>query len=137
MAREFSDLRLFVGRVIVENDGDRLVVGQFEAAPAVRRQAMFMPDLHDRRGGNPNSLRHRANGPRRCLLSRCLKCQRHDLLNKSPSSSAMPGGLLLSRRRPSTLSDMKRSCQRQTQGLDFPFTSMMANVPRPSPLIKI
>ena len=51
--------------------------------------------------------------------------------------SAMPGGLLLSRNRPSTPSDMKRSCQRQTQGLDFPVACMMATVPRPLPLIKM
>ncbi len=55
----------------------------------------------------------------------------------SPSSGAMPGGLLLSRRRPSTPSDMKRPCHRQTQGLDFPVASMIATVPRPSPLINM
>ena len=45
------------------------------------------------------------------------------------SSGAMPGGRVLSRRRPSTPSSMKRSCQRQTVVLDLPVSAMMAAVP--------
>ena len=45
------------------------------------------------------------------------------------SSGAMPGGPVLSQRRSSTPSSMKRSCQRQTVVLDLPVFAMMVAVP--------
>lgn len=48
------------------------------------------------------------------------------------SRGAFPGGRLLSLSRPSTPSAMNRSCQRHTQGLDFPVAAMIACVPRPT-----
>ena len=41
-------------------------------------------------------------------------------LTVSPGSGRLPGGRVLSRRRPSTPSCMNRSCQRQTTGFDRP-----------------
>jgi hypothetical protein len=63
---------------IVKLLGKSLVIQQFEAAPAMWRTSMLMPDLDDRRGCNPNSLRHRANGPVRGLLPRRFKCKGDD-----------------------------------------------------------
>src|SRR5829696_4197281 len=54
---------------------------------------------------------------------------------RSPTSGpngAMRDGRVLSRRRPSTPSAAKRSCQRQTAVLLLPVRRMMAAVPRPS-----
>lgn len=75
-------------------------------------QIMLMPDLHDRRGCNPNSLGHRTNGPVRCFLSRRLKRQRLDPLNEFAIKRRNAGSLLLSCNSRSTPSDMKRACQR-------------------------
>ena len=44
----------------------------------------------------------------------------------------MPGFLVLSRSSPATPSRMKRSCQRQTHGLDLPVRRMISAVPQPS-----
>ena len=46
----------------------------------------------------------------------------------------MRDGRVLSRRRPSTPSSMKRSCQRQTQVFDLPVRRMIFVVPAPSAL---
>lgn len=62
--------------------GESLVVGEFEAAPAMRCQRMLMPDLDDRRGCNPNDLGHRTNRPVRCFLLRRIKRQCDDTLNE-------------------------------------------------------
>jgi hypothetical protein len=50
------------------------------------------------------------------------------------SSLAMREGRVLSRKSPSTPSAANRSCQRQTQVLDFPVSRTIAFVPTPSPL---
>jgi hypothetical protein len=50
------------------------------------------------------------------------------------SSFAMREGRVLSRKRPSTPSTAKRSCQRQTQVLDLPVSRMIALVPTPAAL---
>lgn len=47
-------------------------------------------------------------------------------------SGAMREGRVLSRSNPSTPSLLKRSCQRQTQVLDFPVCRMIVAVPTPS-----
>ena len=47
---------------------------------------------------------------------------------------AFPGGRDVPRSRPSTSSCMNRSCQRQTQFLDFAVAEMIAEAPSPSPL---
>jgi hypothetical protein len=49
-------------------------------------------------------------------------------------SGRMREGRVLSRRRPSYPSCMKRSCQRQTQVFDFPVRRMISLVPTPSAL---
>src|SRR5215831_7689053 len=49
-------------------------------------------------------------------------------------SGRMREGRVLSRRRPSYPSCMKRSCQRQTQVFDLPVRRMISLVPIPSPL---
>ncbi len=46
----------------------------------------------------------------------------------------MREGRVLSRKRPSTPSATKRSCQRQTQVLDLPVSRMISFVPTPSAL---
>ena len=46
-------------------------------------------------------------------------------------SGATRGGRVLSRKRPSTPSSAKRSCQRQTQVFDLPVRRMISTVPRP------
>ncbi len=48
----------------------------------MRGKAMLMPDLHNRRGCNPNGLGHRTNSPMRCFLLRRLKRQCDDPLNE-------------------------------------------------------
>jgi hypothetical protein len=53
------------------------------------------------------------------------------LSTSAVSSGAIPGGLVLSRSKPSTPSAMKRSCQRHTQVFDFPVAAMIARVPTP------
>ncbi len=55
----------------------------------------------------------------------------------SGAIGALPGGRVLSRRRPSTPSRMKRSCQRQTQVFDLPVSVMIAVVPRPAALSRM
>ena len=50
------------------------------------------------------------------------------------SSFAMREGRVLSRKRPSTPSTAKRSCQRQTHVLDLPVSRMIALVPTPAAL---
>src|SRR6202035_531029 len=49
-------------------------------------------------------------------------------LTRSAANAALPGGRVLSRRRPSTPSSMKRSCQRQTTGLDSPDRRMTSSI---------
>ena len=50
------------------------------------------------------------------------------------SSFAMREGRVFSHKSPSTPSAANRSCQRQTQVLDFPVSRLIAFVPTPSPL---
>src|SRR5690242_8669132 len=50
-------------------------------------------------------------------------------------SGGLPEGRVLSRRRPSTPSSMKRSCQRQTHVLSFPLCRSMPLVPTPRPRV--
>lgn len=66
---------------IVKFLGERLFAGKLEAAPAMRRQPVFMPDLDDRRAGNPNRLRHGPHGSMRRFLPRRPQCQRNDPLH--------------------------------------------------------
>ena len=55
----------------------------------------------------------------------------------SSGSLGLPGGRVLSRRRPSTPSCMNRSCQRQTAGLDRPEWRMTSMVPHPSAVARM
>jgi hypothetical protein len=50
----------------------------------------------------------------------------------SGASGAIREGRVLSRNKPSTPSDIKRSCQRHTQVFDLPVCRMIAAVPKPS-----
>ncbi len=76
------------GRIDIEPDdvvqllGERLVVRQLEAAPAVRRQAVIVPDLHHRGGGDADRLGHRANRPVRRFVGRRLQRQRDHLVDQ-------------------------------------------------------
>ena len=117
---------------VVELLGEGRVVGQLEGAPAMRREAVGVPDLHDRGRGDAGRLGHRAPRPVGRLVRRRLERQRDDLGRPLGASGALPGGRVLSRSSPSTPSAMKRSCQRQTQVLDLPVAAMIAEVPRPS-----
>lgn len=62
--------------------GEGLVIGQLEAAPAVRRQAVIMPDLHDRRRRDANRFGHCTDSPMRRLMGGLLQRQRHDLVDQ-------------------------------------------------------
>jgi hypothetical protein len=53
---------------------------------------------------------------------------------RSQATGALPGGRVLSRKRPATPSAMKRACQRQTVVFDVPVVAMIAFVPKPSAL---
>ena len=55
----------------------------------------------------------------------------------SAGSGALPGGLVLSRRSPSTPSCMKRSCQRQITGLALPERRITSKVPHPSAVARM
>ena len=55
----------------------------------------------------------------------------------SPGSGRLPGGRVLSRRRPSTPSCMNRSCQRQTTGFDRPERRTISSVPQSSAVARI
>src|SRR5215470_10332994 len=52
-------------------------------------------------------------------------------------SGRLPGGRVLSRRRPSTPSRMNRSCQRQTTGFDRPERRTISSVPQSSAVARI
>ena len=56
--------------------------------------------------------------------------QRDDALGRLDASGLMREGRVLSRSSPSKPSSIKRSCQRQTQVLDFPVRLMIAFVRR-------
>ena len=58
-------------------------------------------------------------------------------LTVSPGSGRLPGGRVLSRRRPSTPSCMNRSCQRQTTGFDRPERRTISSVPQSSAVARI
>jgi hypothetical protein len=53
-----------------EQAGEGRVVGELEAAPAVRGEAMGLPDRLHRRGRDAGGLRHRAQRPVRRLMRR-------------------------------------------------------------------
>ena len=72
--------------------GEGLVVGQLETAPPVRGQAVFVPDLHDRRRRNAYRLGHRTDRPVRSFLRRWLQRQRHDLLDQRGRQRGNAGG---------------------------------------------
>jgi hypothetical protein len=96
------------------------VVGKLEAADAVGRQAVRLPDaLHrgDAEAGRPG---HGGSGPMGRFVRRLGAGQATTLSMTSWPSGGTRDGRVLSRSRPSTLSCAKRSCQRQTQALDFP-----------------
>ena len=108
---------------------ERRVVRQLEAAPAVRREAVRLPDaLHRRRP------RCRRPSPSRAAVQWVASygggCQRQrdDLGDRSGGSGALPRRPRLvaqqTRRRPRR---MKRSCQRQTQVFDLPVSAMIAD----------
>lgn len=60
---------------VVQFLGKSLVFRQFEAAPALRRKAVLVPDLDDRRRREPNGLCHRKNGPVGGLLPERFQSQ--------------------------------------------------------------
>ena len=53
---------------------------------------------------------------------------------RASATGALPGGRVLSRRRPATPCSMNRACQRQTVVFDVPVAAMTAFVPTPSAL---
>ena len=53
-----------------------------------------------------------------------------------PARARVPDGRVLSRKSPSTpCSAMKRSCQRQTHGLDLPVRRVISTVPQPADIM--
>ncbi len=122
---------------IVQFHGKGLVIRQFEAAPAVRCKTMLVPYLDDRRGRDPHRLCHRANGPVCGLVLGRFQRQRDHPDRPVRDRVAQCWRRLLSRKRPSTPSAMKRSCHRHTQVFDLPVASIMATVPNPSSLIRM
>jgi hypothetical protein len=122
---------------VVKLLGKGFIIRQFETAPAMGCKSMRMPDLHDRRGCNANSLGHRTNSPVRCFLLRRLKRQRDNPLNAFAIKRCNARRPALVMQKAIGASVTKRSCQRQTQVLDLPVASMIATVPEPSLLIKM
>ena len=74
-------------RVDIEPDdvmqllGEGRIGGQLEAPPAMRREAMGLPDVLDRRDRQAGGLGHGARRPVRRLVRRRRKRQAHDLLD--------------------------------------------------------
>jgi hypothetical protein len=128
---------------VMELLGKGLVIRQFEAADSLK--------LRQRCGASPCSCQifttEEAAMPTALAIARTVQCvascrgvssvRATTSSTSLPSSGAMPGGLLLSCKRPSTPSVMKRSCQRQTHVFDLPVASMIATVPKPLLLIKM
>lgn len=110
-----------------------LVTRQFEAAPAVRRKPCSCQILTTEEAAIPMSLAIARTVPVRGLLPGRFQRQHDELINQF----RVEGGRLLSRRRPSTRSAMKRSCHRHTQVCDLPVAAMIATVPSPSSLIRM
>ena len=67
---------------VVKLLGKGLVIRQFEAAPAMWCKSVLMPDVHNRRGRNPNSPGHRTNSLVRCFLLGVLERKCDDPLNE-------------------------------------------------------
>ena len=110
------------------------VLGQLEGAPAVRTEAVRLPDRLDGRRGDAGDLRHGAQGPVGRLVRRRLVRQADDLGDAILSDRRDPGRARLVVEEAVDALVQKRSCQRQTQVLDLPVSAMMAFVPTPSPL---
>ena len=147
-AVEGLDLRFLVDRqhdgmgrrINVEPDhvaqfGDELGVGrEFELTVAVRLQSVRFPNAPHRTGADATRSRHHVGGPVGGLARR--RAERRSRAEPSPPAAA-PGGLVLSRRSPSTPSCIKRSCQRQTTGLALPDRRITSKVPQPSAVARM
>lgn len=57
------------------------IVGELELTPAMRLEAMRLPDTPDRAGADAGSLRHHVGGPMRRLARRIGKRQRHHTIS--------------------------------------------------------
>ena len=118
---------------VVELLGKGRIGGELEAPPAVRREAMRLPDVLDGRDRQAAGLGHRLRRPvRRLRRGGGASVRRTTSATRAASTGALPGGRVLSRKVPPTPAAMNRSCQRQTVVFDLPVAAMMAFVPKPS-----
>src|SRR5829696_6820751 len=106
------------------------VVGELEAADAVGRQAVRLMRCTEEML-SPAALAMAAPVQWVASCGGSVPVRATTLSMTSWPSGGTRDGRVLSRSRPSTLSCAKRSCQRQTQVLDFPVRRMISTVPRP------
>ena len=122
---------------ICELLGEGGIIGELEVPPAVRAEAMGLPDRLDRRRRDASNLaiarsvQWVASCGGACWVRRTISATR------SGGIGALLGGRDLSRSKPLTPSCMNRSCQRQTQVLDLPVSAMIDEFPSPSSLFRM
>ena len=126
------------GRIDIEPDDvaqfvdEARVVGQLELAHPVRLQTMGAPDSLDRTHAEPRRLRHQDAGPMGRFPGRFRERRRDDALSRLDAQRLDARGTRLVAAQYIEAPSIKRSCQRQTQVLDFPVRLMIAFVPTPS-----
>ena len=108
------------------------IVGQLELLHPVRLQTMRLPDALQRTDADARSPAIIA--PVQCVISPGGSVS---VNATTRAATPLPSGLIregrvLSRKRPSSPSDIKRSCQRQTQVFEVPVSRTIACVPKPS-----
>ena len=109
------------------------IVRELEAADAVRRQAVRLPDALHRGHADAGRLGHGGSVQWVASCGGSVAVRATTRSMTSWPSGATREGRVLSRSSPSTPSSAKRSCQRQTQVLDLPVRRMISTVPRRPP----
>ena len=123
---ETNDITQFIDEVRIARE--------LELSKAVRLQTMRSPDTPDRAFTDADHRRHHRGRPMGRLDGRVVSVRATTRSATSGAKGGMRGGRVLSRKRPSTPSSMKRSRQRQTQVFDLPVQRMIPCVPTPSAL---
>ena len=147
-AVERLDLRLLIDRqhhgmgrrIDIEPDDieqlicERRIVGELEMPPAVRARPWAFQIACTVEAAMPAAFAIARNVQWVASYGGGSSVRRTISATRAGAIGALPGGRVLSRKRPSTPSCMNRSCQRQTQVFDLPVSAMIAEVPRPSAL---
>ena len=131
------------GRVDIEADnvpelvGELRVLRQLEGADAVRGELMGLENALDRAQADTYRLGQHPPGPVRGLTGRRRKRQIDNALHDLRRQRRLARLARLVAKQPSTPSCMKRSCQRQTTGLERPERRMISKVPQPSAVARM